>query len=504
MVGLPLTAVALCLFIPAGESQVFTVHAEHSRINVTVGGNALFSVRPSAEVTSGSWAFYGKLVLQWINANVVYGSGYQSRAELFSSNGSLLLRSVNMSDSGEYIVNMLTKSGSSASATITLRVLEPVSKPIMQSTATDVVEYRTVILTCIATGTEVSYLWLQDNIVIIPGGRFELGAGNSTFTIPRVLRTDGPFSCRADNLISGRTSDPFYLNVYYGPDCPHVTTDADSAIRFAGSTITSTCFAQSSPAADLDWYLNGSYLQTGQQLILETISVGDMGNYTCQAYNRMTGRYIASTVQIIVLEVVSDITVSTNDSTPVENVDAIALTCHALGTVQTRTWLKNNQRIKKTGRISTSPDNSELTITSVNRNDAGTYKCIVSNSFSSGAGETYVQVYSPLTDACCTLCPGAIAGIVLGLLGVGLISGMSGWLIGRKTGGVKGPPQAKYGKSITSGGKSTLATNTANTLQTYENFPRNEQNISTNAPDGNSTYMGLKLEDRSVYSDLRR
>ncbi|XP_051901304.1 carcinoembryonic antigen-related cell adhesion molecule 5-like [Pristis pectinata] len=577
MAGLLLTALALCLFISAGESQVLTIHAEHSRINVTDGGNALFSVRPSAEVTSGNWAVDGKLVLQWINANVVYGSGYQSRAELFSSNGSLLLRSVNMSDSGEYIVNMISKSGSSASATVNLLVLEPVSKPVVTSNDTNPVEYNdTVSLTCTAkgtdvsylwfmnnktvspggritlssnnstltisgvlrsdeeftceacnlvnrntsdpfllnvrygpenltisispdlaaygtgsnvnfscsavsnpapafqwyfngsslqasgqrlnlidlsvndtgsytceafnnvtkrsssttrnlevlepvsepnitanatslieyndsvklicsaTGTAVSYLWLEDNSTIIPGGRFVLGADKSTLTIPGVLRTDGPFTCIAYNSISEKTSEPFYLNVYYGPDRPNITTNPDSPPYTAGSSVTLTCSAESRPTANLDWSLNGDFLQTGQQLILDNISVSKTGNYTCQAFNNVTEKYSASTLEITLLEPVSNVTVTCNNLSPVENNDTVVLICDAQGTIQRRTWLKNNQPIQENDRIFTSSDKANLTITRVNKTDTGTYNCTVSNDYNSGSAAIYVQVnYGP-------------------------------------------------------------------------------------------------------------
>ncbi|XP_062895384.1 carcinoembryonic antigen-related cell adhesion molecule 1-like [Mobula hypostoma] len=195
------------------------------------------------------------------------------------------------------------------------------------------------------------------------------------------------------------------------------------------------------------------------------------------------------------LEPVTGVTVVTSDSAPLEHLDTIALSCVASGTVQTRTWFKDNQTIRENSRIFTSPDKAKLIIISVYRNDAGTYKCIASNSFSSGSGETYVQVYSKTA---------AIVRIVIGFLVVGLIAGVSGWLIARKTGGIKDPPELKHDTSIKSGRTSTLDTHTANASQDYQNFLRNEQGTRDNADDGNSTYMGLVLEDRSVYSDLKR
>ncbi|XP_062895383.1 uncharacterized protein LOC134341456 isoform X2 [Mobula hypostoma] len=233
MSGLPFAALLLCLCITAGESQQFTITVENSQINVPVGGDALFSVRPSSKVRSGDWSINGILVVRWIDQTGSIDNEYRSRAELFMTNGSLLLKSVNVRDSGEYRVNMVPVSGSQSSATITLRV-------------------------------------------------------------------------------SAKTDD----------------------------------------------------------------------NYT-------------------------------------------------LGS-------------------------------------------------------------------------GAIVGIVLGLLIVGLIGGVSGLLIARKIGGIKDIPQSKHDRSINSGRKSTPDTNTVNPSQIYENFMGIEQGTRDNADDGSSTYMGLVLEDRSVYSDLKR
>ncbi|XP_059819142.1 uncharacterized protein LOC132390545 isoform X3 [Hypanus sabinus] len=89
-----------------------------------------------------------------------------------------------------------------------------------------------------------------------------------------------------------------------------------------------------------------------------------------------------------------------------------------------------------------------------------------------------------------------MVGIVLGFIGVGLIGGVSGWLIARKTGGIKDPPQSKLDTSINSGRTSPLDTETVNASPNYENFPRNEQDTSNNAEDGNSTYTMTSLVNR--------
>ncbi|XP_072894640.1 pregnancy-specific beta-1-glycoprotein 11-like [Hemitrygon akajei] len=526
MSGLPFAVLVLCLHIiagdhwstpttgdhiiyrTAGESQQFTIIVEHSQINVAAGGDALFSVRPSSSVSSGSWIIKGKTVAQWIGQAEILDNEYESRAELFPQNGSLLLKSVNMSDCGEYRVYMVPTNGSQTSATVTLRVIGPASNIIVTSDATRLTEYSdTVRLTCSATGTDVSYLWLEENSRVIPGGRIDLNEDNSTLTVSGVLRTDGSFTCRASNLINEITSSPFSLDVNYGPDRPYIISQPNYSFHFAGSTISLTCFTESRPGAVLNWQLNGAHLQSGRKVILDNISVSHTGKYTCEAYNMVTKRNNASTTQINVFGPVAGVAVVANNPTPLEKLDTIALSCDASGTVQTRTWFKDNQPIRENGRIFTSTDKAKLVIISVTINDTGTYKCIASNSFSSGAGETYVQVYSPKTDNHCTLTTVLIVGIVLGLLVMSLVGGFSGWLFARKTGSlfrIKDPPKCKDGTGRNPGRKSAFDTKTVNSSEYYENVQMDEQGASINAQDENSTYTGLILEYRSIYGDLKR
>ncbi|XP_072130945.1 cell adhesion molecule CEACAM7-like isoform X2 [Mobula birostris] len=237
-------------------------------------------------------------------------------------------------------------------------------------------------------------------------------------------------------------------------------------------------------------------------LLLKSVSALDSGEYRVTMVP-VSGPQTSAIVTLHVIEPVTGVTVVANDSTPLENLDTIALSCDASGPVQTRTWFKDNQPIRENRRIFTSPDKAKLTIISVNRNDAGAYKCIACNPASSGSGETYVQVYSK-TDGNCTPGSGAIVGIVLGLFGMGLIGGVSGWLIARKTGGIKDLPQSQYGAITNSGRKTTSDITTLIASGSYENFPRNEQGAGNNAQDGNSTYTGLILGNRSLYSDLKR
>ncbi|XP_048476652.1 carcinoembryonic antigen-related cell adhesion molecule 5-like isoform X2 [Rhincodon typus] len=95
---------------------------------------------------------------------------------------------------------------------------------------------------------------------------------------------------------------------------------------------------------------------------------------------------------------VYNVTVSANNSKPVETIDTVLLTCHASGFVQSQKWLKNNRNIKYSSRTLLSSDNVTLTIVNVSRNDSGIYQCRASKSFSSDSGHSILQInYGPET-----------------------------------------------------------------------------------------------------------
>ncbi|XP_067874546.1 carcinoembryonic antigen-related cell adhesion molecule 5-like isoform X1 [Heterodontus francisci] len=373
------------------ESQDFTILIENSRINVTVGGDALFSVKPSAAVKNGNWMFGVKSIGTWIGTGVSLSNEYESRAEIFPTNGSLLLKSVTDSDSGEYTVTMVPNTGSQTTASITLRVLESIIKPVVISNNTHPVERNdTVTLTCSASGPVDSYNWLKGNKIINPGGRIGLSGDNKTLTISGVLRYDGGFICRAYSAIDERRSEPYYLNVSYGPESLDISINPQLSIYILGSNVNFSCSAISKPPSEFQWYLNGtSLLQNGPQLIISDISLSNTGNYTCEAFNNATKRYSMTTRDIVVVEPVSKPTISSNDTNPVEYNDTVALTCNASGTAVSYQWLNDNKTITPDDRIDLSDDNSTLTISGVLRSDEE-FTCHVSNMFSENTSDPYL------------------------------------------------------------------------------------------------------------------
>lgn len=88
-----------------------------------------------------------------------------------------------------------------------------------------------------------------------------------------------------------------------GPE--NVTVEADSVKPFyiSGSDLTLTCSAESSPAAEFQWAVNGAEPdKIGPELKLRNIQSSQSGNYTCITHNRQSLRYsMSEPINIIVL-----------------------------------------------------------------------------------------------------------------------------------------------------------------------------------------------------------
>uniref|UniRef100_UPI00398E7D82 hepatic and glial cell adhesion molecule-like isoform X2 n=1 Tax=Pristiophorus japonicus TaxID=55135 RepID=UPI00398E7D82 len=340
MVTLTLTAGAVCLLISAVELQGLTVQTENSRINVTVGDNAFFSVLPSVPTISITWNFGTALIGQWTTGTPIINDKYRTRVEYFPQNGSLLLMSLTVSDSGEYTVTVLTGDGSQAKATITLHVL-----------------------------VELQGLTIQTE-----NSRINVTVGDNAF-----------FSVL--------------------PSVPTIIITWNFGTTLIGQ------WAIGIPIINDKYRTRVEYYPQNGSLLLMSVTVSDSGEYT--------------------------VTVLTGDGSQAK----ATITLHVLD--------------------QTSRDNN--------------------------------------------MSSGAIAGIVIAaILTVGLISGISAWSVKRKAGGMSGQAQGQNDANISSPVNVNSVTIGETSAGTYENIPRKQKERATEPLDENSTYMGLQLQDQSVYSDLMR
>ncbi|XP_041032799.1 carcinoembryonic antigen-related cell adhesion molecule 6-like isoform X3 [Carcharodon carcharias] len=367
------------VLISSVRAQNFTLTGEEQQqLDVAAGAQIVLRLWTSPGVRSGSWRFNCRDVAVWIGNITDVNNAYSDRAQLFTD-GSLSLKSLTVNDSGDYLITMNPVSSNvSVTSLIDLKVIEPVSKPNISSNISDPIEQKdTVALTCHVTGDVRFIYWIKTNQSIQNEERMMLSLDNVTLTIASVNRSDaGDYMCQAWGHTNNEESDPFSLDVSYGPDTPQLTIEDEKEVYAPESDITLRCSADSVPPATFEWLLNGKPLgKTGKKLTLVSITMSDCGNYTCKAHNNHTDSYAEATKEISLVEGITKPKITANASYLVEHNDTVTLTCEVSGHWQTLRWEKNQQVLSGSGNMKVSEGNKTLTISPVDRSDAGNYTC---------------------------------------------------------------------------------------------------------------------------------
>ncbi|KAM5297869.1 cell adhesion molecule CEACAM7-like isoform 2-T2 [Glossophaga mutica] len=183
----------------------------------------LWSPPTTAQLTIPSVnATEGKDVLLLVHSLPENLFGYICGREKIYLNGSLLFQNVTLKDTGYYTVQAIRKDLQNKEATGQLRVYPELPKPSITSNNSNPEEHKaSVLLTCEPHTQDTTYLWLINRQSLQDSTRLELSKDNRTLTLLHVTRNDtGPYECETRNPVSAGRSDPFTLNVLYGPMPP--------------------------------------------------------------------------------------------------------------------------------------------------------------------------------------------------------------------------------------------------------------------------------------------
>ncbi|XP_053489660.1 carcinoembryonic antigen-related cell adhesion molecule 5-like [Ictalurus furcatus] len=332
------------------------------------------------------WRFNETVILAGPPSEIIIQPPYTDRVSLDPTTYTLELRSLTENDTGLYSLNVVTNTGSFTNVT-SLQVFVPPSNVIIVPSKTELVEFSsTVSLICSASGSSLSFIWLNGSSEVRAGERVQLTDNNSSLTITSVIRYDtGPYQCEAYNIIDKAMSPPLKLTIYYGPENVAVEADPVGPFYSSGSNLILTCSAESNPAAQFQWAVNGTELsEMGQELRLSNIQSSQSGNYTCIAHNKQSLNYsVSEPISVTVLEKISGAALTGPTEDLIEDDSSATLSCKASGTIYNAEWMKDNQKLSASDNITFSNDNRSVMISPVRRRDSGEYKCTLSNPISS-------------------------------------------------------------------------------------------------------------------------
>ncbi|XP_032871950.1 carcinoembryonic antigen-related cell adhesion molecule 5-like [Amblyraja radiata] len=469
----PLTALAFCLVISTGGLQGFTVKAAQSDLYVPIGGDAVFTVRPSNAIENGTWYFKSKRIVQWLGTALVIHPEYTSRVDLNSNSGSLMLRSVNQSDNGIYTVSLTAVGGAAqASATITLRPVGGSQGFTVEAAQSDLyvriggdAEFTVRRSSAISGGYWVFkpkkiVSWIGTNAAILPEyrSRVDLNLNSGSLMLSSVNELDNGDYTVILNAVGGAAQDTATITLHALEPVENVTLRSNnSELVEQRDSVVMTCSSQGTQLK-WEWLLNNQRIRqnnrikiSGDTLGINPVNRADTGMYKCIVSNGLNNG--SDETSLVVFYGPENIRIL--PPLPVVAIvgSSLTLTCLALSEPGEYRWLKGNRWLQT---------EQEYTFDSVSSANRGNYTCLVTNYITKRNIRLAFQV-TPTAAVTPGLTLGAVAGIVVGLIAAGLIGGVG----------------------------ATSATAAGNGLATYENLSGN-------------TEQGLKMDERSVYSELRR
>ncbi|XP_030768606.1 carcinoembryonic antigen-related cell adhesion molecule 1 isoform X3 [Rhinopithecus roxellana] len=139
-------------------------------------------------------------------------------------------------------------------------------------------------------------------------------------------------------------------------------------------------------------------IYSNASLLIQNVTQNDTGSYTIQAIKEDLVNEEA-TGQFRVYPELPKPYITINNSNPVEDKDAVTLTCEPETQDTTYLWWVNNQSLPVSSRLQLSNGNRTLTLLSVIRNDTGPYECETQNPVSANRSDpvTLNVTYGPDT-----------------------------------------------------------------------------------------------------------
>nr|XP_021322271.1 carcinoembryonic antigen-related cell adhesion molecule 5 isoform X1 [Danio rerio] len=365
-------------------TQAYNLTVNYGPINTAVSGPFVAAVGDSVTFSCSSNSRPQSQYSWYFNGfNVFNGPVYVTAALLQNQSGLYTCMAFN------------SITGKTNNNSMTLTVLVPVSNVVVNiSDGQQPIFSNPFTLTCTASGNVDYIQWMLNGAVLYPQDGITFSGDNSTLSFNNLTFSDnGNYQCEASNDISNMTSTAYDLMVNYGPW--NVTLNGPNMAR-AGSTVTFSCTADSYPASQFSWFFNSSWVGNGQVYVTAPLSHNSSGQYTCMAFNAITGSNSSSAVQLTVIDAITTVDVTASPLIPLVS-KSLQLTCNVNGPYINLYWLRNNNNFFPSNRITFSADNTTVTFSSLQTTDDGSYQCVAANAIRHHVSNPYklMVIYGP-------------------------------------------------------------------------------------------------------------
>ncbi|XP_042160882.1 hemicentin-1 isoform X2 [Oncorhynchus tshawytscha] len=362
------------LIVNYGPERPVIMSPDIAMTGYSVTFNCSASSQPLSQF---SWFFNG--------SQVVTGSVYET--------GPLTLAS-----QGEYTCvafNNVTVRNSTVSKMLT--VIAPVTMTMVKVIGAQPILNERFSLTCVTAGTVYSIQWMRNGLPLYADNRTDFSMNNNTLTFNLLQHSDnGDYQCSASNPLSNMTSPEYRLIVNYGPEMPVIK---GPALGETGHNLTLNCLASSQPFSQFSWFFNGSHVATGSVYETGPLTLASQGEYTCVAFNNITGRNSTASKMLTVIEAIKSVMVKRN-KIPISS-DNLTLTCDVTGRYDTIYWMKDNLSLVLNNTLNSdiTISNNSLHFSPVKVSNDGNYQCVATNLFGPHTSPKYqLRVnYGPLS-----------------------------------------------------------------------------------------------------------
>ncbi|KAJ0065923.1 hypothetical protein NL108_000172 [Boleophthalmus pectinirostris] len=179
-------------------------------VNAAVGDTVMFptSLTPTqTPFISIVWNFGKTNIISSSSAGNFTAPEYEGRISLFISTGSLELRNMALSDTGDYKVDILPAGSAVQNGDTTLNVYERITNIYVESSSNEPIEGSSLNLTCDASGSIFTRKWSINEQELNPSENIIFYDQKRVLSFKILSRKDsGRYLCEISNPISSETT----------------------------------------------------------------------------------------------------------------------------------------------------------------------------------------------------------------------------------------------------------------------------------------------------------